>query len=220
MRSEQKNTRRKINIWNGSIIAALVASLAVFGAMLQMEKNMLTQYEKGTILVATKEIPKGKMITAENYQQYMEQKELDKGCIPATALSSSEQIENMAALTTIEQGVLLTCGMFETVNHITENMKEPVIAGLKAEDMFQVVGGTLRAGDRIHIYNVEKEGQAVLVWKNVYVQQVFDASGAIISNDNLTSTAQRVNIYIDSSDVERFYSVLESGTLRVVKLCD
>ena len=220
MKLRQKNTERKFRFWNGSIIAALVASIAVFGGMLQMEKNMLSQYEKGIIWVAVKEIPKGQMITQENYRQYMEQKELDKSCIPTTALNSVEQIEDMVALARVEQGVLLTCGMFETLNHITENMKEPVIAGFKAEDMYQVVGGTLRAGDRVHIYNVEEDGQAMLVWKDVYVQQVFDASGAVISNDNLTGTAQRVNVYMDGLDVERFYSELTSGTLRVVKVCD
>lgn len=220
MRLMKRNMQQKSKLWNGSIVVALVASVVVFVTMLQLEKNILTQYEKGTIYVAVEDIPKGQLITGDNFELYMECRELDTNCIPPTALDSAEQIADMSALFKIEKGVLLTKGMFEQVDRITENMEEPVIAGFKAEDMYQVVGGTLRAGDRVHIYNVEEDGMASLVWSDVYVRQVFDASGASIANDDFSSTAQRVNVYLDSRDVEQFYSRLESGTLRVVKVCE
>lgn len=220
MRLMKRNMQQKSKLWNGSIVVALVASVVVFVTMLQLEKNILTQYEKGTIYVAAEDIPKGQLITGDNFELYMECRELDTNCIPPTALDSAEQIADMSALFKIEKGVLLTKGMFEQVDRITENMEEPVIAGFKAEDMYQVVGGTLRAGDRVHIYNVEEDGMASLVWSDVYVRQVFDASGASIANDDFSSTAQRVNVYLDSRDVEQFYSRLESGTLRVVKVCE
>lgn len=217
MGKERKWKVRKAWIWNGSIVAALVAAVAVFVIMLQTEQNMLTQYERDSIYVVTKEIPKGTVITGKNYEEYVTRKELDKRVVPATALSSPEQMEGMAAVYEIEQGTLLTRGMFEDWNQMTENMEEPVIAGFKAEDIYQVVGGTLRAGDRIHIYHVDEQGIASLSWSNVYVQQVFDASGHSIEGEDHTSTAQRVNVYLDKEDVEQFYTELASGNLRVVK---
>lgn len=220
MKREQKNKVRKTWIWNGGIAAALVAAVAVFLVMLQMQENMLAQYEKDIIYVVTKEIPEGQVITAENYDTYMEQKELDKGVVPETALKTVEQIDGLAALYDIEPGTLLTLGMFEQLNQVTAQMQEPVIAGFKAEDMYQVVGGTLRAGDRIHIYNVDENGIATLVWSDVYVQQVFDSAGMSISNKDEITAAQRVNVYMDKVDVELFYSELAVGTLRVAKVCD
>lgn len=220
MKREQKNKTQKTWIWNGGIVAALVAAVAVFLVMLQMQENMLSQYEKDVIYVVAKEIPKGQVITAKNYDAYMEQKELDKGVVPETALKTVEQIDGLAALYDIEPGTLLTLGMFEQLNQVTAQMQEPVIAGFKAEDMYQVVGGTLRAGDRIHIYNVDENGIATLVWSDVYVQQVFDSAGMIISNNDEITVAQRVNVYMDKVDVELFYSELAVGALRVVKVCD
>lgn len=220
MKTEKGITRRKSRFWNGSILVALFAAITVFATMLQLEKNMLTQYEKGSIYVATKEIPKGQIIRKDNWEQYMVEKELDRAVIPRTALGNPEQIQNMAALYGIEEGVLLTQGMFETQEEITAEMQAPVIAGFKAEDMYQVAGGILRAGDRVHIYNVSQEGMATLVWKDVYVNQVFDASGKSISNADTSSVAQRLNVYMDSADVEKFYSELETGSLRVVKVCE
>ncbi|MBO4980986.1 MAG: SAF domain-containing protein [Lachnospiraceae bacterium] len=206
-------------LWTGSILAALVAAVAVFGAMLQAEKTVLTRYEKGIIYVAAKEIPKGQNLTEENMEEFLEQKELDVGCIPKTAVSSREQIRDLTALERIEPGVLITTGMFRTRDQITDKMAEPVIAGFKADDLYQVAGGVLRTGDRIHIYYEDEEGTVRLKWSDVFVQQVFDASGRTIGNEDRATSASRINIYLDKADVEPFYTDLKTGSLKVVKVC-
>lgn len=198
-------------------MAALIAALAVFVVMLQLEKGMLAEYEQGTIYAAAEKIPRGQMITQETYSLYFQEKLLDKSCIPESALCSPEQVTGLAAAFDIEPGVLLTAGMFERLDDVLEEMDEPVVAGFKAEDLYQVAGGVLRAGDRIHIYRVSEEGQAVPVWENVYVQEVFDQAGARIVNGDKATAAQRINIYLDKRDVEAFYSELAGGALRVVK---
>lgn len=197
--------------------AALVAAVAVFAILLQIEKNALAMYEKGPIYVAAVPVPKGEMITEENYRQYFALRELDAGCIPKTALKDPKQICGMAAVFEVEQGVLLTEGMFEKMEDILEDMEEPVIAGFKAEDIYQVAGGILRAGDRIHIYSITEE-EETLVWNNVYIQQVFDAAGKNIAGSDKLTVAQRINIYLDKRDVEAFYRSLANGSLRVVKV--
>ena len=126
----------------------------------------------------------------------------------------------MAAVLNIEEGVFLSQGMFEQWNDIVGDMKAPVVAGFKADDLYQVTGGVLRAGDRIHIYTVSEDGQAGLIWENVYVEQVFDSAGTAIKGEDRVSPAQRLNVYLDAEDVERFYTELARGTLRVVKVCD
>lgn len=207
------------NKWKaGGIIAALVAAVAVFAVMLQMEKSVLTRYERGTVYVAVKTIPRGQLITEKNYGLYMKAQELERSCISETALYSPEQITGLAARFDVEPGVLLTEGMFEEISDILEEMKEPVVAGFKADDLYQVVGGVLRAGDRIHIYRVSEDNETVLVWGDVYVQGVFDQAGTQIVNGDTVTAAQRINIYMDKADVESFYSELASGTLRVVKV--
>lgn len=203
----------------GVSIAALVAAVAVFVILLQIEKGVLEQYEKGMIYTAAVPIPKGQMITEDNFRQYFEERELDVGCIPDTALREPGQVCGLAAVFEVEKGVLLTQGMFERLEDILKDMTAPVIAGFRAEDMYQVVGGTLRAGDKVHIYSIQ-DGEAVLAWEGVYIQQVFDASGASIPNGDESMTAQRINIYLDKGDVEAFYKGLADGSLRVVKICE
>lgn len=217
--------RKKIRIGNeeidprlktGGIIAALLSAVVVFTAMIQVEKAVLTQYEKGLIYIAAADIPKGQVITEKNYITYFEERQLDKTCIPPSAVNSLEQIKNLVAKTDIEQGVLLTQGMFEPLDKVLETMEKPVIVGFKAEDLYQVVSGILRSGDRVNIYSVKEEG-VTLVWQNVFVQQVFDASGTVIAEGDMSTAAQRINVYLDQEDVEQFYGELETGSLRVVK---
>lgn len=216
-----KNRKRILSkVWTGSIIAALLVSIGIFAAMLQIERSVLGEYERENIFVAARNIPKGQIITEENYQDYLKLQELDKNCVPKTALGSPEQIVGLVAASGIEAGVFLTTGMFEEWDEITADMQQPVIAGLKAEDLYQVVGGVLRAGDRIHIYMVSETGEAEPVWKNVFVEEVFDSSGQTIRNSDRESAAQRVNVCLDISDVARFYTELARGSLRVVKVCE
>lgn len=207
-------------VWTGSILAALIAAVTIFIVMVQMEKKVLSEYEKGQVYVAAVEIPKGVFITEQNMGEYLRAEEVDVKLIPKTALQSAGQLEGLVAASGIEQGVLVTTGMFEKVNEITGAMTEAVIAGFKAEDLYQVAGGVLRAGDRIHIYTVSESGQAGLIWENVFVQQVFDTGGNAIKAGDTTSAASRINVYLDAGDVERLYTELARGTLRVVKVCE
>lgn len=202
----------------GGIIAALVAAVAVFAAMLQLEKNMLTKYERGTVYAAVKTIPRGQLITEENWSLYVKEQELERSCIPESALDGPDRIIGLVPEFDVEPGVLLSQGMFEKVSDVLGELKEPVVAGFKADDLYQVVGGVLRAGDRIHIYRVSEEKETTLIWDNVYVCEVFDQTGASIENGNSAAAAQRINVYLDREDVEEFYSELASGTLRVVKV--
>lgn len=218
MKGDKKRVLSKV--WAGSIIAAFVAAITIFVVLLQLEKKVLSDFEKGTVYVAVTEIPKGVFITQQNADRYLHEEEVDVRLIPETALQEVEQLTGLVTDRPIEKGVFVTEGMFERENDIVRDMREPVIAGFKAEDLYQVVGGVLRAGDRIHIYTVSESGEASMIWKEVFVQQVFDGGGSAIQDGDATSPAQRINIYMDAEDVERFYSELARGTLRVVKVCE
>lgn len=222
MKKEKEQKEKKLSVQKlrtGGVIAALAASVAVFVVMVHMEKSILTRYERGTVYVAAVNIPSGQLITEGNYRQYFTEQQLDKSCIPPTALYAPEQVVGLVASFDIEQGVLLTGGMFQELNMILAQMEKPVVAGFKADDIYQVAGGVLRSGDRVNIYSVREEGTS-LVWQDVFVQQVFDASGTAISNADAGTAAQRVNVYLNEADVADFYMELAGGSLRVVKLLE
>ena len=192
------NKTIKNRIWNGSILAAFIAAAAVFAVMLQTEKRTLAEYEKKEVYVAATDIPRGEELTQGNIEDYVMSLEIDQRIVPVTAVMDRDSLYG--------------------------RMTEPVIAGFRAEDLYQAVGGVLRAGDRIHIYCIDKDKEEFPSenpgWQNLFVQQVFDQSGNIIPCEDTTTPAQRVNIYLDNKNVEEFYRNLAKGSLRVVKICN
>jgi len=205
-------------LWMGSIVAALLCAVAVFMIMLQIEKNMLSRFEKANVLAAVCEIPRGQVINEENWKTYICVKEVDKSCIASASICEIADVCTMSALYDIEEGTLLTKGMFEPLQEVLSEMKEPVIASIKADDLCHLAGGILRPGDRIHIYRVSDLGEVMIGWENVFVQQVFDHSGLAISGDDRASAAQRINVYMDKDSMEEFYAQLATGSLRAVKV--
>lgn len=223
MNKRKMSPKLKNRIWNGSILAAFLAAVGVFAFLLQTEKKVLAEYEKEQVCVVRMQIARGEKITEENAGKYLAVAEIDKSIVPETALKDAEGAVGKIAVYEVEEGTVLTAGMLREEAEITGQMTEPVIAGFRAEDLYQVVGGVLRAGDRIHIYCVEQGEMAdsgKILWENVWVQQVFDQTGTAISGSDSTTSAQRINIYLDKADVSGFYSALAQGSLRAVKVCN
>ena len=179
---KENGALRAVKFWAGAAIAAFLAATAIYLVLVQTEKSMLEGYERGEVYLALQDIPEGQMITEDNLDEYFTLVSMDIKWIPETALRDPEQVCDLVATGKIEKGVLLTTGMFQTVDEITSGMKEPVVAGFRAEDLYQVVGGILRSGDRIHIYGSEEDIGTYLIWENVYVQQVFDSGGTVIES--------------------------------------
>lgn len=210
--------KQKKNILPGAALAALLAAVIVYCVMLNVEKNSMRAYEKETVIAASRNISGGTVITQENLPEYFQEIEMDKKLIPQASITDREELNGMMVSTNIDMGSVITNAMIENKKEMIASMNHPVIAGFKAEDLYQVVSGTLRGGDRIHIYTVDEESDmAYLIWENVMVDQVFDSAGTAIAPDNETAAAQRINILMEQEDTERFYSELAVGSLRVVK---
>ena len=222
MRVREKRWNKPVmeKVKRGGVLAAFFAAVAVFVVMLQMEKSVLEQGEKGTVLVAVSEIPKGRTLSVSEAEKYFDVREVDVELIPGSAVQMLEDLDGKNVAYGIEAGSILTQGMLVEPDRIIKEMKAPVIAGFKADDLYQVAGGVLRKGDKIHVFHVTEEQEVMLIWENLTVQAVFDQAGNQISNEDAFSAAQRINIYLDKADIDDFYARLSSGTLRVVKVCE
>ena len=120
-----KKDKKERSILPGVIIVSLLVAVIVYVVMLNAEKTALSDYEKGTVYVTTKPVPKGTMITAD----YITQKEIDKSLIPSGAVSNPEDLTDLISVYAVDQGSVITAGMFTAVNDITKDMSQPVVAG-------------------------------------------------------------------------------------------
>lgn len=203
----------------GVILAAFVATLVTYAVLLHIEKNALSAYEKADCWILTESLEKGTEIAQNNISQLFQRVQVDAQHIPREALTDPESLVGSQASIAIPQGSIATAPMFTSRGIYRAALEHPVIAGCKAEDLYQLVSGTLRSGDRIHIYTVnEEQGDAYLVWDDVMVYQTFDSSGNVIAPQDTVSAAARINVLLEEESAELFYSELYKGSLRVVKL--
>ena len=211
--------KEKRRILPGVIIVAFVAALATFFILLQAEKNMLSEYEKEAVWCSSQQLPKGLEITQQNWQQYFVQTDIEKSKVPEKKVTDPQLLIGKLAGLDIPRGTVLTDTMFEGDEKYIASMQSPVIAGCKADDLFQFVSGVLRKGDLVHIYAVSEDlGATYLLWENVLVYQVFDTAGNLIPPEDITTPAARVNLLLEKGNAELFYNELQNGSLRVVKV--
>ena len=206
-------------VQTGAVFAAFIAAIAVFVFMLNMERSILAGFEKRLVYVVTEDIAQGQRISQDMAMTLFQQVEVDAGCIPEDVLEHPEEIVNRVSLLPLRKGTVLSQGMFWDIEEALTNMYQPVVVGVKAEDLYQVAGGIIRSGDRIHIYVEDEEtGEILLRWEDLMVAQSFDASGNEIQLTDHVS-ASRLNLYLEKADVEEFYRGLTANKLRAVKVC-
>lgn len=200
-------------------MAAFLAAIIVYIILLNIETSALKAYEKDKVLIAQEDIPQGIVFKEDNLEKYFQEAEIDKTIIPQAAVINKEQLAGMLSAADIDKGSILTLSMLGEFQKVIDTMKQPVLVGFKADDLYQVVSGILRTGDFIDIYTVNKDmGEAYLNWENILVAQVFDSSGNIIETKEQETPAARINILMEQENVELFYTELERGSLRAVKI--
>lgn len=203
----------------GIILVAFVAAVATFLIMLQVEKNALSAYEKELVWCTNTELAKGVEITQQSLSQLFVQVEMDKSKVPGKVITEPEKLVGKQTAILVPQGAVLCESMFSDEEKYITSLYSPIVAGCKADDLFQMVSGVLRKGDLVHIYTVNEElGETYLLWENILVYQVFDSAGNVISSEDMSTPAARMNLLLEKGYAEQFYNEIQNGSLRVVKV--
>ena len=210
---------KKERIVPGIIAIAFVASAITFLLLLNIEKNILSNYEKVPVWIATANIQKSVEINQSNVEEYFEIIEIDKNIIPEYAVEDVHSLVGVQTGIMIPQGTVISEAMFVDKDDYLSGLSNPVVVGCKAEDLYQVGNGILRQGDMVNIYTYNSEfEETYLLWENVLVYQTFDNAGNIIYAEDESVAAMRINLIIEKENTEQFYTELSKGSLRVVKI--
>lgn len=212
---------RERKVFPGIIVVAFITAVITFFLLLNVEKSILSDYEKGLVWVAAGNLQKSLEISKANMGDCFTQTEMDKKMIPESAVTDISLLAGCRTVLMIPENSILTTMMFENSDEHVDRMVKPVIAGCKADDLFQAVSGILRKGDLVNIYMVNEElGETYLLWNDVLVYQTFDNGGNMIAPEDTVTAAARINILIEERYAEQFYNEINNGSLRMVKIWD
>ena len=220
MLREMKENKKEFII-PGIIVSAFIASAITFLLLLNIEKNILSDYEKVPVWVAAANIQKSVEINKNNVDEYFTKVEVDKNMVPEYVVEEVYDLDGFQTNIMIPRGTIISATMFLGKNEYLGRMTEPVVVGCKAEDLYQVGNGILRQGDMVNIYTYNPEfGETYLLWENVMIYQTFDNAGNKILSEDEEVAAIRINLIIEKANTEQFFKELSKGSLRVVKVWD
>lgn len=217
----KRQEKKKMRMGPGVILISFIASVITFFLLLRIEQNMLQDYEKENVWITTVGLEANVEISKENIHMYFQQVEVDKSILPRSKVVDIESLAGSRTIFSIPEGSVLSLNMFTDDDDYQNSLGNPVIVGCKADDLYQVASGILRKGDMVNVYTVNNElEETYLLWDNVLVQQTFDQSGNRIAPEDITAAASRINLLMEESWTEQFYTELQKGSLRMVKIWD
>ena len=220
MKTNKENDNHKKSrqgkVW--PIVLCLLLALGVFALLLNVEARQLAQYEKGSVVVAIKDVPEGLEITEKNLAELFAVKERPLTDIPDAAYVKAEELIGQYARSGMDAGNMITKSM---LGELRKDFGNSVLLGVNMQAQAQSVAGTLRTGDVIDIYTVKvDEEKNVVVEKalgNVTIERSYTSSGTAILKDDDTSIAQYITIPVHKDAVGLFYQALENRRIEIVK---
>lgn len=215
----KERVKKERRILPGVIIIAFIAAAITFFLLLNIEKNMLQDYEKASVWVAAGNLQESLEINVQNVEKCFVRIEMDKSQIPEYAIEDIQNLVGSQTALMLPKGTVITAPMFRTIDTYIDNMTDPVIIGCKADDLYQVASGILRKGDFVNVYTVNDElEETYLLWEDVLIYQTFDSAGNQIAGEDMTTAAARINLLMEERYAEQFYTELHNGSLRMVKI--
>lgn len=200
------------------VVLCLLLAGGIFALLLNVEMKQLSQYEKGSVVVAIADVTDNKEITEENLNELFAVEERPLADIPTASYLELDELVGQYTQSGIDAGSMITASM---LGELHENYGNAVLLSVNMEALEQSVAGTLRAGDEIDIYTVMvDEEDNVIVEKalsNVTIERSYTSAGVPILKDDKDSIAQYITIPVHKDAVGTFYQALEDRRVEIVK---
>ena len=129
-RTENKKTGKGV-VWK--LLGCLIIAAALFAVLLNVESNVLSDYEKKMTVICKEQIPMGKRITEVNAEQYFETYEIDVKLVSENTVTDKSELVGTVAARTMDVREIVKDDDFTKESGIYSKYKEPVEASFKAE---------------------------------------------------------------------------------------
>lgn len=203
------------------VISFTIAILVWVGAT-SFESYLLSDKNTTEIIVASKPITEGTVISSKNVEEYFTEMIVNTSLVTESTITNMEDIKGKACIT-IEQGEIITSNMFRDTSYVNKKFKDPVEITFSAQDIENSVVGTLREGDLIDVIVTRTdpatgEIKSEVPYSNIYVIATYDESYTEIESGNKDSQAVYFRIYLEREQETEFATLLNDGHFTIAKV--
>ena len=201
------------------LLGSFLVAVALFGVLVGAEKNLLSDYEKVSVVLCKIDVPKGTKITKENVSQYFYEYEVDIALVNDTCIKDKNEVIDTVVENSLSAHEILRKGDCTKEAEIYNRFSNPVEASITATNPGDIVSGTIRRGDYVDIAVVNKDTlEYDLMLKKVYVVDAFTSTGEKVSENAEGTAATMLTVVEEKDNLAKFYSARETGNVIVTKL--
>jgi hypothetical protein len=205
-----------------AIIGVLVAAV-LFATLVYLERYINTPKHSTMTVVASKEIPRGTVLTEDNWKEFLTGKAMDDLYRPKDALSSVNALIGTKTLVDIGKGSILSTKETVSTKDVEQSFTDPVEVSMSVS-ADNADAGLLRKGDLVNFMlsgNSDGSLTADFAMENVYIKQAFDGDGNPIATNDQTTKASVLQILLNKDDQSVFSKAINSGeTMMVSRVVD
>ena len=201
------------------LLGSFLVAVALFGVLVGVEKNLLSDYEKVSVVLCKIDVPKGTKITKENVSQYFYDYEVDIALVNDTCIKDKNEVIDTVVEKSLSAHEILRKDDCTKEAEIYNKFSNPVEASITATNPGDIVSGTIRRGDYVDIAVVNKDTlEYDLMLKKVYVVDAFTSTGEKVSENAEGTAATMLTVVEEKDNLAKFYSARETGNVIVTKL--
>ena len=201
------------------LLGSFLVAVALFGVLVGVEKNLLSDYEKVSVVLCKIDVPKGTKITKENVSQYFYDYEVDIALVNDTCIKDKNEVIDTVVEKSLSAHEILRKDDCTKEAEIYNKFSNPVEASITATNPGDIVSGTIRRGDYVDIAVVNKDTlEYDLMLKKVYVVDAFTSTGEKVSEKAEGTAATMLTVVEEKDNLAKFYSARETGNVIVTKL--
>lgn len=214
------------NPFRAFLYSAIVAFALLVG-VIHLENFLLSPEVNHEVYIASKDIESRTLITAENVDELFTMVKRGEGTIPEGYITDTNELIGMLTGRDIQAKEVILESVFIDSNSYIAELENPVEVSIQTNNLSQIVGGVLRAGDQVNIWSIQlvydngtQRTVTEKVCEKAYITRAFSSAGVIVNRDdaNNADTAMVINIVIPGADEEAFNAAVSNGTIRISRI--
>lgn len=174
-------------------------------------------------VVKLEKIKKGLVIDEDNFDELFEVQKRRTDQIPKEYVEQKEDIYNYYLNQDAYQNQVVTCDKFSSLEDEFSEIDEKREVTYKANDIANVVGGTLRRGDKVDIvltFKNKSDVESTTILNNAFISEVRTSDGTKIDELDKTKSALLITFIMDINDAQLLESSIAKGTINLLKVSD
>lgn len=209
-KSSKGGSGRGLSIVKTVLIPFVIAGILVSLIYIAMQNKEAAAQLKTEVLCVNEAISANTFVESKDAEKYFTVTSVDMAAVPENAIKSIKDLPKdgfYVKHAMVKSQMVLSDGISESDAILDKYKNGYEKTSFSVPDFAEGVNGSLRKGDIVDLYAVDPATDALtLMAENVYVSEVYDNAGELVTTDEQVATA--FTVYVAPEEVEQINTAI------------